>query len=106
MFLLDFMQPDSIINRKLTPLSTGHFYGLCDILPLFSLGPRCLLSQLQHQAQMVRHMLCCRHPVFNTCESPFSPQEKSTFTDLSEFYGYQEHSNKNVCKQHSNSVMC
>lgn len=76
MFSLDFMQPDSIISRKLASHYAGHFYGLCDILPLFSLDPRCLHSQLQHQAQMVRHMLCCRHPVFNTCESPFSPQKK------------------------------
>lgn len=59
-YLLDSCHPNCSVDGSL---------GLsCDILPLFPPGPWCHISQLQHQDQMVLHMLWWRHPVLNTCE--------------------------------------
>lgn len=57
----------------------------CDILLLFSPGPWCQLSQLQHQGEVVRHMLWRRHPVFNTCECLCQLKLKMRFYILSAF---------------------
>lgn len=57
-----------LISRKPVGFFCRSLGLSCDILPLFSPGPWCQHSQLQHQGEMVCHLLCWRHPVFNTCE--------------------------------------
>lgn len=57
----------------------SHYRSLllsCDILPLFSPGSWCQLPQLQHQGEMVCHMLCWRHPVLHTRECLCSSERK------------------------------
>lgn len=88
-------------------LSAAVFSGLCDILPLFLQVLDA--SSLSYSTRLKWFVICfaagilcsilVSYPLF------FLPGG-STFTDLSEFYEYQERSNTNVYKQHSNSVMC